>query len=135
MNANTLPLIYKLVHRCKSYMWHDWVHRKRVGLCLLHLVSHFVTRNSQKEEKVIRFRVISDKFALLQVVKKEPSLVHFLLVRLLQGVHNNMTCSCLLLHHLGTPKKRACIPSLRTSFGKHQQNGTLAPTTGISLLI
>jgi len=60
-----------------------------VGLCLLHLVSHFVTRNSQKEEKVSRFRVISDKFALLQVVKKEPSLVHFFLVRLLQGVYNN----------------------------------------------
>ncbi len=86
-------------------MWHDWVRRKRVGLCLLHLVSHFVTRNSQKEEMVIRFRVISDKFALLQVVKKEPSLVHFLLVRLLQGVYNNMTCSCLLLQHLGTQKK------------------------------
>ncbi len=58
----------------------------------------------RKKRLVIQSHII-DKFALLQVVKKESSLVHFLLVRLLQGVYNTMTCSCLLLPHSGTQKK------------------------------
>ncbi len=43
--------------------WHDWVCTKRIGLYLLHLACHFVTRNAKKEKDVNKFKVICDNFA------------------------------------------------------------------------
>jgi len=112
---------------CKGCMWHDRVCTKRIGLYLLHLACCFVTRNAKKEKEVNKFKVISDKFALVHVVGKEV-LTNAFFVR---GCSKELIIIwqvCISFSIIpSTQKSWTYVPSLCSSFGKHLQNSTLAP--------